>query len=181
MKQIDSVAIWAEEIEDWRLALIAMRLSEGTINLRVYHLRRLARAQLSPTPWSVTRSALLGWVGQHEWGREMARTIRSSFRKFWEWGVQTGRTTENVADILPEIKPEQPRPRPASARTVVAALTRSDPRVILMMRLANELGMRRAEVAQVHPENDLVREAGASGSWKRRSKALTSNFGCVGS
>jgi integrase len=27
-----------------------------------------------------------------------------------------------------------------------------------MLRLANELGMRRGEVAQVHPENDLVRD-----------------------
>ncbi|WP_300343331.1 tyrosine-type recombinase/integrase [Nesterenkonia sp.] len=39
------------------------------------------------------------------------------------------------------------------------AVQRADnPQVALMIRLANELGMRRAEVAQVHPKNDLVRD-----------------------
>lgn len=138
----------------------AMRLSPETIELRTYHLRRLAHANLCSEPWQLKRSALLEWTGQHEWRRETARAVRSSFRRFWEWGVQTGRTMDNIADILPEVKPEQPRPRPAAAETVTAALSSSDGRVVLMMRLANELGMRRAEVAQVHPANDLVKDSG---------------------
>ncbi|MFT0846891.1 tyrosine-type recombinase/integrase [Actinomycetaceae bacterium L2_0104] len=151
-------SIWSQEIDAWRVALNAMRLSPETIDLRTYHLRRLARADLSTTPWVLERSSLLDWTGQHQWRRETARAVRSSFRRFWEWGVQTGRTTENIADILPEVKPEQPRPRPAAPQTVTAALSNADKRVALMMRLANELGMRRAEVAQVHPENDLVKD-----------------------
>jgi len=41
---------------------------------------------------------------------------------------------------------------------VAQAIEGSDCRVSLMLRLANELGMRRAEVAQVYPANDIVRD-----------------------
>lgn len=136
----------------------AMRLSAQTIELRGYHVRRLARAQLASEPWQIARSDLLEWTGRHDWRRETARTVRSSFRRFWAWGVSTGRTTENIADVLPMIRPEQPRPRPAAPATVVTAMRAADQRIVLMLRLANELGMRRGEVAQVHPENDLVRD-----------------------
>lgn len=149
---------WSSEITSWRLALNAMRLSEQTIALRLYHLRRLARAGLAPSPWKVTASALLEWSGGHEWRRETARAVRSSIRRFWAWGIATGRTTENVAEVLPMIPPDQPRPRPAEPDVVTRAIGGADQRVGLMLRLANELGMRRGEVAQVHPESDLVKD-----------------------
>ena len=136
----------------------AMRLSPQTIDLRIYHLRRLARANLGESPWDVTRADLLEWTGMHEWRRETARAVRSSFRRFWAWGLSTSRTADNVADVLPMIRPEQPQPRPAAPSIVVAAMKDADSRVGLMLRLANELGMRRSEVAQVHPENDLVQD-----------------------
>lgn len=149
---------WANEIESWRIAMKAMRLSPQTIELRVYHLRRLARANLSESPWEIARTDLLEWTGKHEWRRETARAVRSSFRRFWAWGLNTSRTDVNVADVLPMIRPEQPQPRPAAPSVVVTAMKDADPRVRLMVRLANELGMRRGEVAQIHPENDLVQD-----------------------
>lgn len=149
---------WAQEIESWGVAMHAMRLSAQTIELRLYHLRRLARAELALTPWEVNRGSLLEWTGRHDWRRETARAVRSSFRRFWAWGMTTARTADNVADILPMIRPEQPRPRPAAAALVATTIKTADARVALMLRLANELGMRRGEVAQVHPENDLVRD-----------------------
>lgn len=147
---------WSSEINSWRTTMYATRLTPQTIELRTYHVRRLARAELADSPWKIEASTLLDWVGQHEWRRETARAVRSSFRRFWAWGIATRRTTYNVADLLPMIKPEQPHPRPATSETVVKALGSADPHVTLMIRLANELGMRRGEVAQVHPENDLV-------------------------
>ena len=149
---------WANEIESWRIAMNAMRLSPQTIELRIYHLRRLARAELADRPWEVSRADLLEWTGKHEWRRETARAVRSSFRRFWAWGLSTSRTDDNVADVLPMIRPEQPRPRPAAPDIVVTAMKDADARVGLMLRLANELGMRRGEVAQVRPENDLVQD-----------------------
>lgn len=56
------------------------------------------------------------------------------------------------------IRPDQPQPRPADAPSVHTALRCADQRLALMLRLANELGMRRGEVAQVHPEHDLVQD-----------------------
>jgi len=149
---------WANELESWRISMRAMRLSPQTIELRIYHLRRLARAQLSESPWDIARADLLEWTGKHEWGRETARAVRSSIRRFWAWGLSTNRTADNVAEVLPMIRPEQPQPRPAATSTVVSAMRDADSRVGLMLRLANELGMRRGEVAQVYPENDLVQD-----------------------
>jgi integrase len=149
---------WANEIESWRIAMKAMRLSPQTIELRVYHLRRLARARLAESPWDVTRADLLEWTGNHEWRRETARAVRSSYRRFWAWGISTNRTANNVADVLPMIPPELPQPRPAAPDVVVTAIMEADARVVLMLRLANELGMRRGEVAQVNPEHDLVQD-----------------------
>ncbi|HEY3736090.1 MAG TPA: tyrosine-type recombinase/integrase [Jatrophihabitans sp.] len=149
---------WSTEIDAWRIAMQATRLSPQTIELRTYHLRRLARAGLASSPWVLTPALLLDWTGRHDWSRETARAVRSSFRRFWAWGVTTGNTDQNTADVLPMVRPDQPRPRPAAAAIVTRAIGASDQRVALMLRLANELGMRRGEVAQVHPENDLVHD-----------------------
>lgn len=149
---------WKAELDSWQIAMHAMRLTPQTIEMRLYHLRRLARAQLSPSPWTIKPSALLEWTGQHVWRRETARAVRYSFRRFWAWGVATERTDRNVAEVLPVIRPEQPRPRPAVPDVVARAVDAADARVTLMLRLANELGMRRGEVSQVHPQNDLVRD-----------------------
>ncbi|MDR1214478.1 MAG: hypothetical protein LBK54_10415, partial [Propionibacteriaceae bacterium] len=65
--------------------MTAMRLSPQTIELRVYHLRRLSKAFLADSPWDIARSQLLDWTGQHQWRRETARAVRSSFRRFWAW------------------------------------------------------------------------------------------------
>ncbi len=136
----------------------ASRLTPQTIELRSSHLRRLARAGLAESPWSVTSQQLINWAGAHAWRRETARAMRSSLRRFWGWGVDVGRTLTNPALALPEIQAETPSPRPATATTVRAAICAAEPRVALMLRLANELGLRRGEVAQVHPANDLVRD-----------------------
>lgn len=152
-------AAWQHEITHWAVAMRASRLTTQTVELRTSHLRRLARAALAKSPWSVTGTQLVDWVGEHTWKRETARAMRSSLRRFWTWGVECGRTQTNPSLALPEVRPETPSPRPAAPVTVRAALGDSDRRVVLMLRLANELGMRRGEVAQVHPANDLVRDA----------------------
>lgn len=138
--------------------MTAMRLSPETIELRVSHLRRLARDHMSPTPWELTATDLLVWSGSHEWSRETARSVRSSLRRFWAWGVEAGRTEQNCAAALPSIRPQQPKPRPAERTTVRTAISAADPRVRLMLRLANELGLRRGEVARVRPSEDLIRQ-----------------------
>lgn len=150
--------LWTSELSAWQLALQAMRQSPQTIELRMYHVRRLGRAGLSGSPWTLGPSDLLEWAGGHQWARETARAVRSSFCRFWAWGVETGRTDVNLADVLPPVRPGQPLPRPAAPAVVAGAIGSADGRVGLMLRLANELGMRRGEVAQVRPEDDLVHD-----------------------
>jgi len=153
-------AAWQHEISHWAVAMRASRLTSQTIELRTSHLRRLARADLRDTPWALTAQQLIDWTGSHDWRRETARAMRSSLRRFWAWALEAERTKINPTVSLPEVRPETPTPRPAPPSAVRAALAASDTRVVLMLRLANELGMRRGEVAQVHPAEDLARDAG---------------------
>lgn len=152
-------AAWQLEISQWAVAMHASRLTGQTIELRTSHLRRLARTGLADSPWAVTGPQLIRWTGSHTWRRETARAMRSSLRRFWAWAVDAGHATSNPALTLPEVRPEVPSPRPATPESVRAALGTADRRMLLMLRLANELGMRRGEVAQVHPANDLIRDA----------------------
>lgn len=149
------MSTWTDEITAWSLAMRAQRASEQTIALRVYHLRRLADWAGDRSPWTLTLDDLMTWTGSHAWKRETARSVRSSLRRFWSWGVLTGRTPIDPARSLPTIAPAPPNPRPAPRPAVVTALREADERLLLMLRLANECGMRRGEVAQVHT-NDVV-------------------------
>lgn len=154
---MDITPLWASEIGAWDLAMRAGRLSAETIGLRRYHVERLARDHADRAPWSLTLDDLTAWTGSHVWSRETARSIRSSLRRFWAWGVSTGRVTVNVAEALPPVRPADPCPRPAAPAVVRDAFAHAPARVRLMLRLANECGMRRAEVAQVH-SHDVVDE-----------------------
>jgi integrase/recombinase XerC len=148
---------WASLIESWALALRAAGYPATTVGLRTYHLRRLASWAGDRSPWELTLDDLLRWTGSHEWKVETRRSYRSSLRGFWRWGIATDRTTRDPAIALPSIHPAQPQPRPAPPADVEIALQEADRRVWLMLRLANELGMRRGEVAQVH-SRDTTRD-----------------------
>lgn len=146
----DDRGAWGAELAAWALAMERANLSPDTIRIRLYDVRRLARWAGWRAPWSLTDGELCDYLLSHRWARETARGCRSSLRAFWRWGVGTGRTEVDAAAGLPNIAPERPRPRPASPAGVVTALREADTRLLLMLRLANELGLRRAEVAQVH-------------------------------
>lgn len=144
---------WNDLIDEWSVALRAARRSEQTIGLRTYHLRRLALWADCPSPWELTLRDLQRWTGSHAWANETARSVRSSLRQFWAWGVGTGQTLVNVADGLDVIVPAQPRPKPAPPSLVEYALGDPDDRVRLMVWLGNDLGMRRGEVARGHSDD----------------------------
>lgn len=153
----DDTGHWSEDIEAWATALRAAGRSEQTIGLRTYHLRRLASWAAPRGPWALTLDDLLAWTGSQDWRAETRRSVRSSLRSFWRWGVATERTVRDVAAGLPEVAPAKPDPRPAPPAAVATALREADARVRLMLRLGVELGLRRGEVAQVH-SRDLARD-----------------------
>lgn len=149
---------WATVIDAWAAYLRAADRPTGTIYLRTYHLRRLA-TETGLGPWDVTADALAAWAGGHDWSRETRRSVRSSVRAFYGWAVSSGRTTQDPSHGLGTVKPSEPAPRPTPDNEYQRALAEASGRERLMLRLAAELGLRRAEVAQVHArdlEHDLL-------------------------
>lgn len=143
-------AAWRTEIGSWAVWMRAGGLSPASITTRTDHLRRAARA-LGGVPWAVTSAKLLDWVGRQSWATETRRGVYASLRGFWRWGVESGRHVGEVPTArLPRVKAAPPAPRPAPDRVIERAKIGSDARVVLILRLAAELGLRRAEIAQVN-------------------------------
>ncbi|MEV7972874.1 site-specific integrase [Cellulomonas sp. NPDC089187] len=81
----------------------------------------------------------------------------------------------NVADQLPVIPPALPRPKPAAPELVAFALRDPDKRVRLMVRLGNDVGLRRGEVAAGHSD-DLFQDLDG---WSLRVHGKGSREGTV--
>lgn len=153
------MSLWILTVESWAAHLRAAGRPESTIYLRTYHLRRLSKAMGALGPWEVTADDLSQWASEQRWSTETRRSVRSSVRSFYTWARATGRTTHDPAEGLARVKPSEPEPRPTPEDAYRLALAAAGPRERLMIRLAAELGLRRAEVAKVHArdlEKDLV-------------------------
>lgn len=149
---------WGLEIDSWVLAQRAAGSPKTTIMTRSQHLHHAAK-RLQYAPWQMPADALVNYVGMQDWAPETRRGRRSTFRGFWGWGVTTGRTDSNIALALPVVKPAQPRPRPAPDAAYLQALMKAGSRERLMLRLAAEIGLRRAEVAVGH-SRDIYEDLG---------------------
>lgn len=151
--------------DEWNDAIAGFLRQEKTAghpkttrDARRHHLMHLAR-RVESGPWSLSFEELRDYMADQEWARETRRGRRTTFTRFWLWGVDEGHVSENVADRLPKVKIIQGRARPAPDRVYHEALMSAAPRERLMLRLAAEVGMRRAEVAKVHSrdvQEDLV-------------------------
>lgn len=141
---------WRPLITDYTRSLAAIGRPDTTITTRRSHIARLSRA-LSMDPADVTDADLLCWfAAQSQWARETRRSYRNSIVSFFKWAHRDGRLPSNPAAELPSISPDRAVPRPAPDRVWRKAKLAADPRVMLMLRLAAEAGLRRAEVAQLH-------------------------------
>jgi len=126
--------------------------TRGTLELRAYHLRAMSHA-LAKEPFEVALEDLMVFLhSKRERKGEYRKALRSSIRSFYEWAYKTGRMSHNPALELPRIKTDSKNPRPVREEDylqVLKVLEVSDPRVRMMCILAGNLGLRRAEVAQV--------------------------------
>lgn len=150
---------WHDAISQFLSAQTAAGFPKTTIATRRQHLQHLARRINTETPYTVTADQLVAFAAQQTWARETRRGRRTTFRAFFGWAVATGRLETSPAVALPRVKMSEPRPAPAPERIYREALMRATPREQLMLRLAGELGLRRAEVAAVHSDDlddDLV-------------------------
>ncbi|QPL15254.1 tyrosine integrase [Mycobacterium phage Peeb] len=140
---------WMQILDDYLDSLAAAGYPSTTRATRAAHIRRIARG-LGVSPENVTGASLVRFFAEQEhWARETRRGYRNTCVSFFGWACREGRIPTDPSADLPSIKPAPPAPRPAPDRVYRAALMAADARVMLMLRLAAELGLRRAEVAQV--------------------------------
>lgn len=152
---------WAQPIEDYLLSLAAGGQRETTLKARRSYLTRIARGLGCP-PETVTGEMLVDWFGrQTHWTPETRKGYRSSARGFFSWAYRTGRVAVYLGDEIPKPRPPQASPRPAPDDALRAALSAADARTTLMLRLAAECGLRRAEVAQLHTRDVIEGVDGA--------------------
>ena len=155
-------AAWAVAINGWILCNLAQGNTPQTAYTRRQHLQRTARSIGVLDPWTITPAVLLPWYERQPWATETKRAYRTTLRGFYHWGVESDLIDASPAVYLPKIQPAKPRPRPAPDSVYLPALAAADARETLMMRLAAEHGMRRAEIAQVHSRDVIEDLAGWS-------------------
>lgn len=151
-------AEWIQLIRPYLAELRAGRSPTSTIDTRRQHLECLAR-HINADPADVTEERLLRWCAEQSWAPESRRGRHTSFRQFWRWAASGGRL-DNVAEKLPVVHQQRMIPRPTPDLVYLHALHQSSARTRLILRLAAEAGLCRAEIAQVHTERDLVQVAG---------------------
>lgn len=149
---------WNEAIEAFLSHDRAGGKRSTTNEARRQHLRHLAR-RCTVGPWQITPERILDYFAAHDWAAETRRGRRTTFVRFYDWGIYRGFVQLNPAENIPKVRMVVGQARPAPDRAYHEALMAARPRERLMLRLAAEVGMRRAEVAQAHTDDlmeDLV-------------------------
>lgn len=155
---------WQTAIKGFGPYLRAAGNAETSIRARIEHVTTLARSIGTVTPWEIQPEQLLAWVGVQAWSSETRRSRRRSFEAFWAYGRAVGLTTVDASSDLPRVRAIIPEPRPAPVEVYLNACDAAKPAVRLILRLGVELGLRRAEIAQLH-QRDLVHDAGGWAVW----------------
>lgn len=141
--------MWDTIIGQWVEWMTAIGRPKTTRDLRRYQLLYLAKS-LNLEPTRLKQDDLIQWFAIHDWAPETRRSYRSAIQGFFSWAVANGHIESDPAAGIPQIKVPRCEPRPAAEIVYREALMKADRRTSLMLRLAAEAGLRRAEVAQVH-------------------------------
>ncbi|SKN09033.1 integrase [Mycobacteroides abscessus subsp. massiliense] len=149
---------WESAIGAWITWLRIAGIPSTTIRLRRGHIRMVARTSQTKGPAHVDLGVLVRVCSEHQWSNEHRRGVRRSLIMFFEWAISEGRVDENPAVGLPKVPGGTPNPRPCPEHLWSELVRTAPPREKMMVRLAGELGMRRAEVAVCH-RDDLLRDS----------------------
>lgn len=148
--------VWIAPAAGFRAHLTAADRAEGTIETRMHQLARLAHA-FPAGPRSVSELGLETWLASKRWASETRRSMRTFLRTFFAWATKYGYCITDPAENLPAVRRPGHGPRPVPDAVWKAARAAAEPRVQLMIDLAAQLGMRRAEIAAVH-RNDVIQD-----------------------
>lgn len=151
---------WGDLIEQYCLYLVAIGRPKTTIKTRRSQLRHHGRS-LNIHYSAVVADDIVGWFGIQEWLPETRRSYRSAIRGFYAWATESGHIVNDPSTRLKPVKLGQPVPRPAPDAVWNESKLAANPRAILMLRLAAECGLRRAEVAKVHTRDLRIGDRGA--------------------
>lgn len=157
----DAPITWVSLIEEYLTWSRGVGRSPATVELRHYQLRFVAR-EIGGHPNCVTEDDLATFFACYEeWGPETRKSYRAAVRAFFDWAWKFGRVSVNPAADLPPVRTIKPTPRPADDAAWHEALAAADLRLTLILRLAGEAGLRRAEVSRVHTRDLIEGVAGA--------------------
>lgn len=143
---------WAGWVEAWRTYLVAGGRAAGTVELRRYHLRRLAEF-VEAGPAEVDSDAIAAFLAGAQWAANTRRSTLVSIRQFFKWAISTGRRDDDPTDAVPRVSPVLGRPRPCPEVAVHAAIRHASTRVRLMIALGATAGLRRAEITRVRGDD----------------------------
>lgn len=151
---------WREPLELFDAYQVMRGRSETTRTTRRQELARFARRNAETPPWQITPADLLAYISADaELSAETRRNRRGVLRAFYTWAELVGHVTTSPATLLPEVSTPHPLPRPIPDDALADALDTADDRTRLVLRLAAEVGLRRAEIAACHT-GDLIDHAG---------------------
>ncbi|GJJ20068.1 tyrosine-type recombinase/integrase [Mycolicibacterium mageritense] len=152
---------WDSLIQGYVNYLIAIGRPRTTRQLRQWQVTYLRQSLNMPVD-RITHDDLIDWFAIHEeWKPETRRSYRAGVRGFFAWAHKAGVIAENPALDLPQVKVPRAVAQPVPESVFFEAIRAAAPRTALMLRLAGELGLRRAEVARVHTRDLRHTPAGA--------------------
>ena len=163
----DVPATWTPLIESWTTYLTAAGRRSQTIRLQRVHVGVFARRYVDPG--AVVEADVLAYLAGSTWAPETRKSVRTALRSFYGWAASRGHVPVDPTAALPAVRVPSGTPHPAPERVLEAALKRADDKTRLMVLLAAYAGLRRAEIAQVHPARDLV-DGGPYGSLRVTGK-----------
>ncbi|MDO0975983.1 tyrosine-type recombinase/integrase [Mycolicibacterium frederiksbergense] len=157
----DAPIAWGSLVDEYLTWMRAIGRSPITVELRRSQLRHVAR-EIGGNPTQVTHEDLIDWFARYaHWMPETRRSYRAAVRGLFEWAYKFGRMVVNPATDLPQMPSGDALPKPVPDLVWRDALANATPRVTVMLRLAAEAGLRRAEISRVHTR-DLLNGVGGA-------------------
>jgi len=136
----------------YRKSLLASGKSGGTIDQRLGDVRRFA--MMHPDLLEAARADLVDYfaLGSH-WAPEYRKKVRASMRSFYEWAQCEGYIETNPALVLKPVSIRRSKPRVAPEDVVKRAFAESNLPLRAIIALAAVMGLRRSEIAALHPRD----------------------------
>lgn len=144
---------WAGPVAAYERFLLAAGCTPKTAALRRDWLARFAR-WVQVEPFSVEPTSVIDWSASQSWSQATRRSAHQTVKGFYAWAKSSGEITD--VPKIPSVRKTPAAPHPASDAALQACLLARDWRVRLAARISVETGLRRAEVACINVDRDLI-------------------------